>query len=161
MLQGMAEMLYTVPGSSEITWNDAGPLNVELYSTTPIDVLQEITLTLYRSGSHVRPCVFCIKTVKDVLLTVVLILGQFGEPVKYTKKNDRNLQHRKYHCSPSSLCSVQKYGYTLLPCQMMCELPYTRNYAIANKWEVYCTHSWNEQSYWWRLCSLEWHSGYT
>ena len=105
MLQGMTEMLYTVPGSSEVTWNDAEPFNVELYTTIPIDALQEITLTLYLSGSHVI-CVFCIETVKDVLSTVVLIVGQFGEPVKYTKRNDINLQHRKYHC--------------VLPC----ELPY-------------------------------------
>ena len=30
MLQGMTEMLYTVPGSSEVTMNDAVPFNVEL-----------------------------------------------------------------------------------------------------------------------------------
>ena len=54
---------------------------MELYTTTPIDSLQEITLTLYHSGSHII-CIFCNETVKDVLLTVVLIVGQFGEPVK-------------------------------------------------------------------------------
>ena len=82
---------------------------MELYTTIPIDSLQEITLTLYHSGSHVI-CAFCIETVMDVLLTVELIVGQFGEPVKYTKRNDINLQHRKYHC--------------VLTCHMMCELPY-------------------------------------
>ena len=32
MLQGMTEMLYTVPGSSEVTMNDAVPFNVKLCS---------------------------------------------------------------------------------------------------------------------------------
>ena len=83
MLHGMTEMLYTVSGSSEVTSNDAVPFSVELPTILAIDSLLDTALTQYHSGSHVI-CDFCINPVKDIVLTVVRTVGQFGKPVKCT-----------------------------------------------------------------------------
>ena len=57
------------------------PFNVELY-TSAIDPLKyEETSTKYHSGSHIIGD-FCIETVNDAALTVVLTVGQLSEPGK-------------------------------------------------------------------------------
>ena len=46
----------------------------------------------YHSGSHLSSDL-CIETASDVVLTVVVTVGQFGEPVKGARDN-RELHQR-------------------------------------------------------------------
>ena len=92
MLHGMTEMLYTVSGSCEVTSNDVVSFGVEFPTILAIDSLLETALTQYDSGSHVI-CDFCIEPVKDVVLTVVRTVGQFGKPVKCTGTTEYNIFH--------------------------------------------------------------------
>ena len=92
MLHGVTVMLYTVSGSSEVTSNDVVSFSVELPTILAIDSLLGTALTQYHSGSHVI-CDFCIEPVKDIVLTVVRTVGQFGKPVKCTGTTEYNVFH--------------------------------------------------------------------
>ena len=102
MLQGMTEMLCTVPGSSEVVWNDAEPCNV--YTLIPIGSLQERTLTLHHSSSHAI-CVFCIETVKDVATSNC---GVNCKAVLNLRGMAEICSIAKYHCVFQVHCEVYR-----------------------------------------------------